>query len=62
MNILRRLKSFFTMKRKRCLFFDQVSRTEVFLYVDCYGVEWMASYNWSDRMHRESEVTKGGAE
>lgn len=50
------------MKRKRCLFFDQVSRTEVFLYVDCYGVEWMASYNWSDRMHRESEVTKGGAE
>jgi hypothetical protein len=46
------------MKRKSCLFVDQVSRTEVFLYVDCYGVEWMASYNWSDRMERESKVPK----
>ena len=38
------LKSWLTMSRKQCLFVDQVSGDEVFLYVDCYGQEWMANY------------------
>jgi hypothetical protein len=52
MKLINRIRSFLSMKRKTCLFIDKVSNTEVFLYVDCYGVEWMASYCWSDRMLR----------
>ena len=39
------IKSWLTMKRKQCLFVDSVSGKEVFLYVDCYGDEYMAEYN-----------------
>lgn len=48
--MINRIKSFLSMKRKECLFIDRESKTEVFLYVDCFGVEWMASYYWSDRI------------
>lgn len=47
------LKSKFSMKRKSCLFIDKVSGKEVFLYVDCFGVEWMANYNhWFFRVKK----------
>ncbi|URC15143.1 hypothetical protein GD1_19 [Paraglaciecola Antarctic GD virus 1] len=48
----RNVRSFWTMQRKQCLFFDIVSGNPVFLYVDCYGVEWMGSFNYCDRMLR----------
>lgn len=44
MGFLRWCRSWLTMKRKHCLFIDQVSGNEVFLYVDCYGQEWMAEF------------------
>jgi hypothetical protein len=49
---MKNIISFFTMKRVSCLFIDKVSGDEVFLYVDKYGQEWMASYFWSDRIER----------
>lgn len=52
--MIKNLKSFFTMKRKHCLFIDSVSGDEVFLYIDCFGVEWMASYFWTDRIKRNA--------
>jgi hypothetical protein len=52
------------MKRKYCLFIDKVDGKEVFLYVDCYGTEWMANFNRFGfrvlRSSTESERTMGG--
>lgn len=54
MPLLKNIKSFFTMQRKECLFIDKVSNKPVYLYIDCYGVEWMASYYWTDRIKRNA--------
>jgi len=53
--MIKAIRSFFTMQRKHCLFIDTVVGKEVFLYVDCYGQEWMASFIWTDRMKREKQ-------
>lgn len=55
LRLFRWARSWMTMKRKSCLFVDQVSGREIFLYVDCYGREWMAEFN-----RFGFRVTRGG--
>ena len=44
------------MKRKHTLFTDIVSGTAVYLYVDKYNVEWVASHIWTDRILRNDKT------
>lgn len=56
---MRWIKSWLTMQRGRCLFVDQVSGKEVFLYTDCYGQRWMAEFSrWGFRVQHGA----GGSE
>jgi hypothetical protein len=42
MEIFKKIKSRITMKEIKTLFWDKHNGMAVNLYVDCYGVEWMA--------------------
>ena len=51
--IARYLISRFTMSNTgRCLFVDKVNGREVWLYVDCFGKEYMAQSKWGMRCER----------
>lgn len=61
--MLRWIKSKLSMKRRHCLFIDQVSHKEVFLYTDCFGDKWMANFNhWFFRVKRSDRQSEGGGE
>lgn len=44
------IKSRLTMKPKYSLFYDHVERNTVYLWEDCYGVEWMATEKYGFRV------------
>lgn len=50
---MRAIKSRLTMKNTgRCLFVDKINRKEVWLFIDCYGVEYMAQSKFGFRVKR----------
>jgi hypothetical protein len=51
-SILESIVSRFTMKYERVLFWDKVSGNCVNLYVDKFGVEWMATNKFGYRVKR----------
>ena len=51
--MVRFLKSRFTMKYPRVLFWDRVNGKAVCLYTDCYGIEWMAQSKFGLRTKRK---------
>ncbi len=44
------IKSRWTMKMKYSLFYDHIERKTVYLWEDCYGVEWMATEKYGFRV------------
>lgn len=60
MKLIKTIKSKLTMKRLDCNFVDTVSGEEVFNYVDCYGVYWLANYNhWFFRVEKKHQPDSG---
>jgi hypothetical protein len=53
--MIERLISRLTMKCEGSLFTDVVNGRSVNLYIDDYGVEWMAQSKWGFRTKRKEE-------
>lgn len=53
--LIKTLKSRLSMKREQNLFLDKVNRKVVNLYVDCYGVKWMAKSKFGYRIRIKLE-------
>jgi hypothetical protein len=49
-NMIKWFKSRWTMEQLDKRFYDSVSGDVIHYWVDCYGVEWMASYRWGFRV------------
>lgn len=49
LTFFQRIKSKATMKQKYSLFWDVVGKEQVYLWEDCYGIEWMATSKWGFR-------------
>lgn len=52
LTFFQRIKSKATMKRKYSLFWElgDVDKEHIYLWEDCYGIEWLAISKWGFRL------------
>jgi len=50
MNMFKWIRSRWTMEMKYSLFYDHIEGKNVYLWEDCYGVEWMAQTKYGFRV------------
>jgi hypothetical protein len=48
--MFKRIRSRLTMEMKYSLFYDHIEGKNVYLWEDCYGVEWMAQTKYGFRV------------